>query len=130
MRKGRRQEVTGIVVNKQLGINRHNLKKFRALLFQIERDGIKGKQWGTSPNLVEAIWGYANFVLMVKPEQGQKLLARIQNIFKDNHIEPKQNKPKSTSSFAKQVADQQKNIEPKPDDENPNKGEQPKWKLW
>jgi len=81
MRKGSRQEVTGIVVNNKAGINRNHLRKFRALLHQIEKDGPKGKQWGSSPNLAEAVWGYANFVYMVKPEQGKKLLDKVKKLF-------------------------------------------------
>lgn len=81
MRKGARQEVTGIVVNEKVSINRHELRKFRALLFQIEKDGPEGKQWGKSPNLAEAVWGYANFVYMVKPEQGKKLLEKVKALF-------------------------------------------------
>jgi len=130
MRKGRRQEVTGIVVNEQLGINRHNLKKFRALLFQIERDGIEGKKWGTSPNLVEAIRGYANFVAMVKPEQGKVLQQRIENIFQEKIIQSEKSRPKNTTEFSKKVATQQKETKNKFDEKSPDKGELPKWKLW
>lgn len=81
MRKGQRQEVTGIVVNEKVSINRNELRKFRALLFQIEKDGPEGKKWGSSPNLPEAVWGYANFVYMVKPEQGKKLLDKVKQLF-------------------------------------------------
>ena len=131
MRKGRRQEVTGIVVNEQLGINRHNLKKFRALLFQIERDGIEGKHWGTSPNLVEAIRGYANFVAMVKPEQGKVLQQRIENIFQEKNIQSEKPKSKNTTEFSKKVANQQKTVAEQSDKkEDDDKGDKPKWKLW
>ena len=40
-----RQEVTGVVVNEKANINKKSLKRFRALLFQIEKDGIEGKSW-------------------------------------------------------------------------------------
>ncbi len=75
LRKGRRQEVTGVVVNRQLGVERDTLRKFRALLFQIDKDGPAGKTWGASPDLFASVIGYANFVRMVDPEKGGRLLA-------------------------------------------------------
>ncbi|WP_309027767.1 reverse transcriptase family protein [Pelagicoccus enzymogenes] len=81
MRKGRRQEVTGLVVNETLSINRNTLRRFRALLHQIEKSGIEGKSWqGNSVNLLNSIQGYADFVAMVRPEKGQLLQARVKAI--------------------------------------------------
>ena len=81
MRKGRRQEVTGIVVNEKPGVNRRELKRFRALLFQIEKDGPEGKRWhGSDVNLLASISGFANFVAMVDPEKGKPLQERVQAI--------------------------------------------------
>src|SRR5690606_914227 len=65
LRKGSRKEVTGIVVNDKPSVNARELDRFRALLFQIEKDGIQGKYWNNSPNLLASIKGYANFVTMV-----------------------------------------------------------------
>ncbi|MFN0200912.1 MAG: reverse transcriptase domain-containing protein [Bacteroidia bacterium] len=76
MRKGSQQEVTGIVVNEKLGVDRETLRKFRALLHQIEKTGIIGKSWGAG-NIISSITGFANFVAMVKPEQGAKLKAQV-----------------------------------------------------
>jgi RNA-directed DNA polymerase len=73
MYEGTRQEVTGLTVNNQLGVDRKTRKKFRALLHQIGKDGVKGKTWGTAENLADAVLGYASFVQMVKPEQGKTL---------------------------------------------------------
>src|SRR5262249_8757414 len=39
LRRGRRQEVTGVVVNQRLAVDRETLRRFRALLFQIDKDG-------------------------------------------------------------------------------------------
>src|SRR5690606_6969139 len=46
MHKGRRMEVTGLVVNQQAAIPRKTLRRFRALLQQIRLDGPAGKYWG------------------------------------------------------------------------------------
>jgi retron-type reverse transcriptase len=80
MRKGSRKEVTGIVVNEKPGVNRNTLRNFRALLYQIEQDGLQGKRWGNSPDLMAAIEGYANFVLMVDSGKGHKLKEQIKAI--------------------------------------------------
>lgn len=76
MRKGDRHEVTGIVVNQKLSIDRTTLRKFRALLHQVELTGLSGKTWGKG-NIVASMEGYANFVMMVKPEQGRALKAKL-----------------------------------------------------
>ncbi|PCC72657.1 Reverse transcriptase (RNA-dependent DNA polymerase) [Nannocystis exedens] len=76
MRRGRRQEVTGIVVNDRPSVPRDELRKFRATLFQIEKDGPAGKRWGNGGDVLAAVHGYACFVAMVDPARGQPLLAR------------------------------------------------------
>lgn len=80
MRKGVRQEVTGIVVNEKPGVNRKSLKKFRALLYQIEKDGIDGKHWNGSETLLASIKGYADFISMVDRQKGRALAARVKRI--------------------------------------------------
>jgi retron-type reverse transcriptase len=72
MRKGDKREVTGVVVNDKLSLDRDTLRKFRALLHQISVSGLAGKQWGKG-NIVSSIEGYINYVLMVKPEAGKQL---------------------------------------------------------
>ncbi len=80
LRRGRRQEVTGLVVNDSVGIKRADLRRFRALLHQIERDGPAGKHWKGNPNVLQAIDGFANFVAMVDPDRGAELRRRAQAI--------------------------------------------------
>jgi RNA-directed DNA polymerase len=81
MRRGRRQEVTGVVVNDQMGVDRETLRKFRATLYQIEKDGPAGKKWGSgATNLLSAIHGYASFVAQVDPDKGRALLAQVGRI--------------------------------------------------
>jgi hypothetical protein len=76
LRRGRQQEVTGVVVNDKLSVDRKTLTRFRAVLFQIERDGPQGKRWGNSDDVIAAVEGYANFVMMVDPEKGRAFKAR------------------------------------------------------
>lgn len=78
MKKGSRHEVTGVVVNEKLSINRKELKKFRALLYQIEQSGLEGKSWhGKSENLMASVWGYANFIKMVDPKKGDAYMLKV-----------------------------------------------------
>lgn len=79
MRKGARQEVTGIVVNQQPGINRQTLRRFRALLHTLQNGGLEQARWKGGSLLAE-IAGYAEFVSMVKPALGQKLKAQVAQI--------------------------------------------------
>jgi RNA-directed DNA polymerase len=76
MRKHQRQEVTGVVVNQKPSVCRKELKKFRALLFQIGKDGPDGKRWREG-SLFNSVEGYANFVAMVNPDKGKPLQARV-----------------------------------------------------
>lgn len=76
MRRHQQQEVTGVVVNEKPSVDRKTLKRFRALLFQIEKDGPADKAWGCG-ELFASIEGYANFVAMVKPEKGIALQQQV-----------------------------------------------------
>ncbi len=83
MRKTTRQEVTGLVVNEGLSVPRDELKKFRALLFQIEKDGPAGKTFrGSETELLSAIRGYSHFIKMVHPEKGAKIVSQVNSILK------------------------------------------------
>ncbi|MDH5680029.1 MAG: reverse transcriptase family protein, partial [Spirochaetota bacterium] len=80
MRKSRLQEVTGIVVNEKTNISNKVLKRFRALLYQIEKDGPEGKVWGSSSDILLSIQGFANYVAMVNPEKGALFKDKIKVI--------------------------------------------------
>jgi hypothetical protein len=75
-RQGRRQEVTGVIVNQQLGVDRRTLRRFRAFLFQLEKDGPEGKRWGSGGNPITSAVGFANYVLMIDPKRGRELKKR------------------------------------------------------
>ncbi len=77
LRRGRQQEVTGVIVNEKLNVDRATLRRFRATLRQVELDGPAGKTWGDHPDLLAAMAGYASFVFMVNPERGAPLLTRV-----------------------------------------------------
>ncbi|WP_348944471.1 reverse transcriptase domain-containing protein [Chitinibacter sp. FCG-7] len=77
MRRHKRQEVTGIVVNQQPAVCRETLRRFRAVLFQVEQTGPTGKHWNGNENVLAALAGYAQFIVMVDAEKGRPLLARV-----------------------------------------------------
>lgn len=80
LRKNRQQEVTGVVVNEKLSISKKDLKRFRATLYQIEKDGPEGKRWGNSTDVIASIQGFANFVAMVNPEKGAEFQQQVKRI--------------------------------------------------
>ena len=82
LRRGVQQEVTGVVVNEKLSVSRRVLRRFRALLFQIERDGPEGKSWSARPgeDVLATIDGFCAFVQMVDPRRGAILRPRVDTI--------------------------------------------------
>jgi hypothetical protein len=80
LRKNRQQEVTGVVVNDYPNLSKKELKRFRATLFQIEKDGLEGKHWGNSADVMASLQGYANFVAMVNPQKGVEFQEQIRRI--------------------------------------------------
>jgi RNA-directed DNA polymerase len=82
LRQSQQQEVTGVVVNEKLNVDRATLKKFRATLYQIEKDGLAGKQWGKGDDVLMSIEGFANYIAMVNPVKGSDFLAKVQRIRK------------------------------------------------
>lgn len=80
LRKSRQQEVTGVVVNSHPNISKTELKRFRATLYQIEKDGLEGKHWGNSTDVIASIQGFANFVAMVNPKKGAEFQEQVRRI--------------------------------------------------
>ncbi|PAT43097.1 reverse transcriptase family protein [Vandammella animalimorsus] len=78
MRNARRQQVTGLVVNAKPSIDRSTFKRFRATVFQVEKDGPQGKSWNGNDNVLDALLGYAHFLHMVDPQRSQPWLQRVQ----------------------------------------------------
>lgn len=86
MHQGARQEVTGIVVNEKLGIDRNKLRQFRALLHQLQtKDAAELMPGQVSP--ANAVIGYTNFVKMVKPAQGAAFARTIDKLFQTGRLQ-------------------------------------------
>jgi hypothetical protein len=88
-RKGRRREVTGLVVHgAKPAVPRADLRRFRAVLQQIEKSGPAGKTWGGSSDVLAAIGGFAAYVRMVDKPKGDALVARVREIHRKNGYKP------------------------------------------
>ncbi len=87
MRKGMQQKVTGVVVNEKLNVDRIQLRKFRALLHDIEINGWKDQKWGKAIHLINAIDGYINYIYMVNPEKGKLFKQKLKDIL-NKHGQP------------------------------------------
>jgi hypothetical protein len=77
LRRSRRQEVTGVVVNLRPAVSRDELRRFRAVMHQVEKDGPDGKRWGASKDVLGSLMGFANFVSMVDGEKGARMKGRV-----------------------------------------------------
>jgi retron-type reverse transcriptase/predicted DNA-binding WGR domain protein len=111
LRRGRQQEVTGIVVNDKISIDRKTLRKFRAVLHQAETRDLENLRWGNSPDLIASLQGYANFVFMVDREKGYIFRQQVKRI-----IEKYDWKPTPPKYISKQ--------------ETAEKKEKPWWQIW
>ena len=80
MRKSARQEVTGLTVNKRVAVPRDLLRRFRAVLQQVEKHGPEGKHFGPGKNVVRSLLGFGHFVAMVDPQGGKPLLQRAERL--------------------------------------------------
>ena len=105
MKRSAKQEVTGVVVNEKVNISRKTLKRFRALLFQIEKDGIEGKSWNTGGNVLAQIDGFANYIYQIDSIKGEAYKKRVSEIlktykYKETHRHKYVSAKKGSSDFS------------------------------
>jgi RNA-directed DNA polymerase len=99
LHRGRRQEVTGLTVNRSLGVERAELRRFRALLHQLDARGPEGLRWGQSNDVFAAALGFANYVAMVQPEKGAALRSQVRELMaKHAYAPPARPKPGAVRS--------------------------------
>jgi len=98
MKRNNRQEVTGVVVNEKANIPKKTLKRFRALLFQIEKDGIKDKFWNKKVNVLAQIDGFANYIYQIDKEKGIKYKERVALILANQNYKEAHKKKYVTST--------------------------------
>ena len=128
LRRSRQQEVTGVVVNSKPNVSRRELKRFRATLYQIEKDGPAGKRWGRSPDVIASLQGFANFVYMVNPARGSELQRRVRAVAEKYSWEPAKVEPRLNPKKA--GPPQGGATSPEPQSPQPAPAQKKWWKLW
>ncbi|MBR1228913.1 MULTISPECIES: reverse transcriptase family protein [unclassified Bradyrhizobium] len=80
MRRSTRQEVTGLTVNEAVTVPRDLLRRYRAVLQQVECHGPAGKHFGPGKDVIRSLLGFGHFAMMVDPGSGTPLLQRAQRL--------------------------------------------------
>jgi retron-type reverse transcriptase len=146
MRKGRRQEVTGVVVNEKVGAPRKEIRKLRAALHRIDTKGLAGSSWGgvqhdDGGDVIAAVLGYATFVRMVDPDKGGPLVEKARGVAKKHGWQPaKRPAPKAAAPKKSAAADPKPGAQPAAagddgktaadDGDGAKPGGKKWWKLW
>jgi hypothetical protein len=79
IRRAQRQLVTGIVVNDELRIPREERRRFRAILHNCRAHGIESQARGKA-HFGDYLLGYASYMHMVHPEEGEPLLQEVRDL--------------------------------------------------
>jgi RNA-directed DNA polymerase len=79
IRAAQRQVVTGIVVNDELRVPREERRRFRAILHNCQKHGIASQAKGHK-RFKEYLRGFASYVHMVQPEEGEELLRQVDEL--------------------------------------------------
>jgi RNA-directed DNA polymerase len=76
LRRSTQQRVTGIVVNEELHVPRAARRRFRAILHNCKTKGLASQARGRD-DFRDYLLGFASYVHMVQPKEGQALLAEV-----------------------------------------------------
>ncbi len=77
MRKGRRQEVTGLTVNRKLSIPRDELRQLRAIVHNVGKHGLESQNRNNHPHFESYLRGRIAYVHMVEPAKAAALRAKL-----------------------------------------------------
>jgi hypothetical protein len=77
MRRGRRQEVTGVTVNTRTTLDRRQRRELRAILHNAARHGLAGQNREGRPDFAAYLRGRVAFVCMVDPERAEGWRAEL-----------------------------------------------------
>ncbi len=79
-RPGRRQTVTGIVVNKRPNVPRRVTKRLRAILHHAQKEGLASQNREKRDNYEHWLGGMISYVQMVNPEKGKRLREAFKSV--------------------------------------------------
>ena len=82
MGRGRRQEVTGVVVNQRPAVARDEVRKLRAVLHNAARHGLSSQNRTQHPDFAAHLQGRVAFIEMVDPPRGARLRVLLQRALK------------------------------------------------
>jgi retron-type reverse transcriptase len=77
MRRSRRQEVTGVVVNDRPKLTRKGLRELRAILHNAAVHGLESQNRGGRPDFAAYLKGRVEFACMVDPTRAESLRAAL-----------------------------------------------------
>jgi retron-type reverse transcriptase len=77
MRRGRRQEVTGVTVNTKAGVARDEVRRLRAMLHNAAKHGLDSQNRDAHPSFAAYLRGRVAFVTMVDPSKKAQLEAAL-----------------------------------------------------
>lgn len=80
MRRGRRQEVTGLTVNTRPAVPRDEVRELRAILHNAARFGLESQNRRQHPDFAAHLRGRVAYVTMVDPAKGQALRAALNKV--------------------------------------------------
>ncbi len=99
MGKGRRREVTGLIVGEKPSVPREDVRAFRALLDRLEKHGPAGCAWrGESRHILAKVMGYANYLHMVDAEKYTALTHKAETLLARNGFKQEIRHPKKRPS--------------------------------
>jgi retron-type reverse transcriptase len=79
-RPGRRQTVTGIVVNKRPNVPRRTAKRLRAILHHAKKEGLAAQNRDQRDNFEHWLGGMISYVQMVNPDKGKRLREAFKSV--------------------------------------------------
>lgn len=77
MRRGRRQEVTGVTVNAKASVSRAEVRELRAILHNAAKHGLASQNRQDHPHFAAYLRGRVAFVTMVDPAKREALTAAL-----------------------------------------------------
>lgn len=77
MRRARRQEVTGLVVNDKVGLSRPQRRTLRAVLHNVARNGLVAENRREHPKFREYLQGMVAYVCAVDPDNAERWRAAL-----------------------------------------------------
>lgn len=95
MGQGRRREVTGLVVAEKPAVPREDVRAFRALLHQLDKQGPQACSWrGQTRHVLAKVQGFANYLHMVDAQRHASLCGKARDLLARHGFKPEIRHPK------------------------------------